>query len=253
MKNSYFTDRISDLKNKILQQLEVLKTTQTIYPSKDKVFRALEETLLEDLKVIVLGQDPYSDGSGIGLSFDNIIYDTKAQAEENAYVAKENKLLKEKGITLQRSPGHCYAKMSPSLNNVLTEIHSATNYEFITMNSDSYFQHLPAQGVLLLNTALTVEKGKPNSHKELWQDFTKELIQHISDSKDFVVFMLWGANALSYSAFIDEKKHAIIGTSHPSPLSNTKPCGKYPPFTGSNCFVNCNKLLTKKKLTPIQW
>lgn len=117
----------------------------------------------------------------------------------------------------------------------------------------SNLAHLPEQGVLLLNTALTVEKGKPNSHKELWHDFTKELIAHISDTQPYTIFMLWGANALAYSAYIDQKKHDIIGSSHPSPLSNTKTCGKYPPFTGSKPFSKANKLLTKHKLEPIIW
>ncbi len=196
--------------------LEIMSSLvgKTIYPSRDKTFRALEECSLDDVKVIILGQDPYhTPGVATGLAFD---------------VAD-------------------YSKPQPSLRNILTEmVHD-------TQQIPSNLYELPAQGVLLLNTALSVEQGMPNTHKDLWDPFTKELLTHISQSKDFVIFVLWGANAISYLPYIDQKKHKIIASSHPSPFSWEKPCGKFPSFKGSNPFTQINKFLKTKKIEEIKW
>jgi uracil-DNA glycosylase len=187
---------------------------KTIYPSKDKIFRALEECPLDNVKVVILGQDPYhTPGVATGLAFD--VSD--------------------------------YSKPQPSLRNIFIEM--SHDIESVPNN----FDELPAQGVLLLNTALTVEEREPNIHKDLWDPFTKELLGHISQSKDFVVFVLWGANAISYLPYIDQKKHKIVASSHPSPFSWEKPCGKFPPFKGSKPFTQINKFLKTKKIEEIKW
>lgn len=195
---------------------EILETLKgkTVFPSKDKIFRALEECPLDNVKVVILSQDPYyTPGVATGLAFDVLDY----------------------------------SKPQPSLRNILSEMIDDTKQPIGELNK------LPVQGVLLLNTALTVEQGMPNIHKNLWDPFTKELLGHISQSKDFVIFVLWGANAISYLPYIDQKKHKIVASSHPSPLSWEKPCGKFPPFKGSKPFTQINKFLKTKKLSEINW
>ena len=224
MTNSYFTTQLDILAKEALKNLN-WNTTQ-IYPSRVNTFKALEECPINTLKVVILGQDPYyTEGLATGLAFD----------------VPSN---------LKNYP--------PSLNNIIEcinkeGIQTATLDPIKGQIYDSILGSLPSQGVLLLNTALSVEQNKPNVHKKLWESFTKELISHISDSTENIIFLLWGANAISYIPYINQKKHTIFGSSHPSPLSYKKSCGKFPPFTEANHFAKVNKLLTKQKKGEILW
>lgn len=194
--------------------MDSLPKDVTIYPSKEKIFRALEECPIQKLKVVILGQDPYhTPNVATGLAFD---------------VAD-------------------YSKMQPSLKNIMLEFMEDTGKPASELNT------WPEKGILLLNTALTVEESKPNSHKTIWEPFTKGLIAHISETCNSVVFLLWGANALSYIPFINTVKHKIIGSSHPSPFSYEKNCGKFVPFKGSKPFTQANKWFKTKKIEEIDW
>ena len=109
------------------------------------------------------------------------------------------------------------------------------------------------QGVLLLNTALTVQKGHKNSHSSIWSDFTNAIIEKISNKMNGIVFVLWGAPALTKLSLIDTKKHEILISSHPSGLSNNKQLGKYPAFSSIDQFGTINKLLKKCGKEEIVW
>ena len=198
---------------------------KVIYPSPTKVFRAFKETPLENINIVILLQDPYHDGRATGLCLDN----------------------------------HKDKKMSPSLQNYFKELEKDIPYEDNKNTSrleysinNSYLGHLPSQGILLLNTALTVEQGSPNSHKELWQPFTKKVIEKLN-SKDNIVWILWGANALMYKQYITNETHRFVISSHPSPLSVKKPLGKYPSFEDSKPFSTANLYLEEMDKTPIKW
>uniref|UniRef100_A0A7S1UZC4 Uracil-DNA glycosylase-like domain-containing protein n=1 Tax=Grammatophora oceanica TaxID=210454 RepID=A0A7S1UZC4_9STRA len=107
------------------------------------------------------------------------------------------------------------------------------------------------QGVLLLNSVLTVQEGKANSHKNMgWEDFTDAIIGTINEEKENVVFLLWGRPAQEKGNGVDESKHTVIRTSHPSPLGATKTAS---PFLGSRCFSRCNEALVAAGKEPIDW
>lgn len=186
------------------------------YPESGKIFRAFNECPPKDLKVIVLGQDPYHDGSAIGLSFDNN-YDTEGKPF-----------------------------LPPSLNKILKEIQDDTGESNYDTKKDSWLGHLPSQGVLLLNTALTVEPRKAGSHAGLWKAFTEQIIKDIS-KYDNIVWILWGNHAKSYKAQIVNNTHYIIEGGHPSPLNTSVS------FTGGKYFSRCNNVLNLKGLKSIRW
>lgn len=188
------------------------------HPKMENVFRAFNECPVEDLKVVILGQDPYHDGSATGLAFDNL-----------------------------REP----EKLSPSLKAIIKEIQDCPIEDTIYFMSEedkttSYLGHLPSQGVLLLNTALTVEHGKAGSHAKLWQEFTEQLIKDIN-RKDNIVWILWGNHAKKYKKFIDNNTHYLIEGGHPSPLNTSVP------FSGGKYFSECNSFLRTVNKSPIEW
>jgi len=181
--------------------------TKIIYPATHTVFRAFKEIPFEDVRVVILGMDPYHDGSATGIAFDN---------PKNG-------------------------KISPSLRNILKEIEEDTGKPSIGFdNSSSYLEHLPSQGVLLLNTALTVEKGNPGSHLDTWKSFTYNVIKALS-KKEKLIWVLWGKKAQKFKPNINPK-HIIIESAHPSPFS-------YRLFKGCKCFTQVNDKLAK----PIIW
>jgi len=194
------------LKEKIIPYLKARKSEDIIiFPMESNILRAFKEVPFDSVQVVILGQDPYHDGSATGLAFDNS-------------VAK---------------------KPSPSLRNILKEVAEDTG-EKPTPKVLSYLEHLPTQGVLLLNTALTVEKGSPESHLELWQEFTQEVIKALN-AKQKLVWVLWGAKAQKFSKNINPN-HTIVAAAHPSPFS-------YHKFKGCKCFTEVNKHL----VNPIKW
>ena len=169
--------------NKLIETINKKRLTTTIYPSKEQVFRVFD-LALEDIKVVILGQDPYHNpDQACGLSFS--VND---------------------GVTLPKS-----------LINIYKELHDDLGIKPAkTGNLESWFK----QGVFLLNAVLTVEKNSPASHSKMgWENFTDYIIENISEKNENVVFVLWGSYARSKNKLIDSSKHKIIESSHPSPLS----------------------------------
>lgn len=187
-------------------------STQTIYPSMFDIFNSMKTTAFEQIKVVLLGQDPYhNEGQAMGLSFS---------------VPKGKEI-------------------PPSLVNIYKEIKSELGCE-IPKSGD--LTGWARQGVLLLNTVLTVRAHQANSHKgKGWEIFTDSIIKKISERKEGVVFLLWGANARSKSQFIDKSKHLILECAHPSPLS------AYNGFFGCGHFKKTNEYLIKMGKEPIEW
>ena len=184
----------------------------TVYPSMYDIFNSMKMTAFDDIKVVIIGQDPYhEEGQAMGLSFSV-----------------------PKGI-----------EIPPSLKNIYKEISSETGF---AMPNHGDLTGWATQGVLLLNSVLTVRKGQANSHKNKgWEFFTDGIIKKISDKKQNVVFLLWGANARSKKALIDTKKHLVLETVHPSPLS------AYNGFFGSGHFVKANEYLKANGQQTIDW
>ena len=186
--------------------------TKTVYPNMYNIFNCFKATSFSDVKVVILGQDPYHEvGQAHGLSFS--VPD---------------------GI-----------KFPPSLKNIFKELKSDLN---IDMPLSGDLTKWAKQGVLLLNTVLTVEEGKPNSHKDSgWRKFTDDVISLLSKREKPIVFILWGNNAKEKKALIDTSKHYIIESAHPSPFS----CNYG--FYGSKPFSKTNEFLTKNNQKPIDW
>lgn len=195
------------IKEHILPQLK----DKTFYPSTENILRAFKECPYDNLKVVILGQDPYHDGSAVGIAFDNYIQQKKT---------------------------------SPSLRNILIEMEKDVGYSWD--GEASALGHLPEQGVLLLNTALTVSPSKPASHTELWKPFTEQLITDLQQ-KDNIIWILWGKHAQGYKHLITNPTHKFIESAHPSPLSASRG------FFGSKPFSKCNALLKDLGLSPIKW
>lgn len=189
------------------------KLNKTIYPSESEQFSAYELTPLENIKVVILGQDPYH---GVN------------QANGLAFSVH-------KGIAIP-----------PSLRNIYKELESDIN-GFIAPNHGS-LTAWAQQGVFLLNTALTVEATKAGSHSNIgWQNLTDATIREINDHCENVVFILWGSHAQKKRPFINEDKHHILASAHPSPLSS------YRGFFGSKPFSKANQYLNEHGKESINW
>lgn len=187
-------------------------STRTIYPPMFDIFNSMKITAFNDIKVVLLGQDPYhNQGQAMGLSF-------------SVPKGKE---------------------VPPSLVNMYKEINAELG---IPISKSGDLTSWAKQGVLLLNTVLTVREHQPNSHKgKGWEVFTDSIIKKISDKREGVVFLLWGANARSKKSLIDKSKHLILESVHPSPLS------AYAGFFGCGHFKKANEYLIKMGKTPIDW
>lgn len=198
-----------------LELREFLKneySTKIIYPNMYDIFNALKYTSYKDTKVLILGQDPY-------------------HGENQAH-----------GLAFSVKPG---VKTPPSLLNMYKELNSEYGC-FIPNNG--YLVPWTEQGVLLLNTALTVRAHEANSHKgKGWEVFTDNIIKLLNERHDPVIFVLWGNNARSKKKLIDTQKHYIIESAHPSPLSASRG------FFGSKPFSKINEILISLGKTPIDW
>lgn len=184
-----------------------------IYPPMEDCLRAL---YTKEPKVILLGMDPYhNEGSAVGLCF------------------SLPKNIKE---------------INPSFKSIQKEI---KNNGFNVNLQSGNISNWSEQGVILLNTALTVEKGDPGSHLEYWSDFTQNLLEFISNKHKNIIALLWGKDAQSYQDNI--KSNYIIKTSHPMPLAAYKSFNGNPAFIGSNCFNLCNEYLQKQGKKSINW
>ena len=185
--------------------------TKTIFPRKELVFRAFA-TDLNSIKVVILGQDPYhTPGAAEGLAFSV--------------------------PTSQPIP--------PSLINIYKEIDSDIGHHANLRGSLASWQR---QGVLLLNTVLTVEAHRAGSHRgKGWETFTTEVIKYLNAERPHLVFILWGRDARNKKVLIDASKHLILESAHPSPLS------AYHGFFGSRPFSKCNTWLEQHGLEPVEW
>lgn len=191
----------------------------SIFPAKNQTFQALNLCELGNIKVVILGQDPYpTKGHANGLSF---------------------------------SVQPTVFPLPKSLQNIFKELKA--NYpEKDILNGD--LTSWAKQGVLLLNTTLTVQEGIPNSHsKQGWEIFTDEIILKISQNRNQVVFLLFGKNAHSKESLIDANRHLVIKTSHPSPLGVFKSGKDFVAFQGSNIFTLTNSYLKSHEKAEINW
>ena len=193
------------------QKVENEYTSGECFPPKEQIFRAFELTTFEDIKVVIIGQNTYhSDFQANGLCF---------SVSENV-------------------------KAPPSLKNIFTEL----NNDLGIQRTKTELNDWAKQGVLLLNATLSVRAHSPNSHKDLgWEKFTDFVIKEISESRENIVFVLWGAFAQKKEELIDSSKHFILKSAHPSPFS------VYRGFYGSKPFSKINEYLESKNLKPISW
>ena len=182
-----------------------------IYPNKDNIYNALKLISFDDIKVVILGQDPY-------------------HGEKEAH-----------GLAFSVQEG---IKLPPSLVNIFKELDSDLGIKRNKGNLEDWAK----EGVLLLNTVLTVRKDNPNSHKNKgWEKFTDSVIKVLNDKDDSIVFILWGNNAKNKKIFINNPKHLIIESTHPSPFS----C--HSGFFGSKPFSKTNDFLVKNSKKTINW
>ena len=186
--------------------------TKQIFPHPKNIFKAFELTPVNDVKVVILGQDPYHGAN---------------QAHGLAFSVQED------------------IKIPPSLNNIYKELYDDLN---IPIKRSGNLESWAKQGVLLLNSVLTVESGKANSHKNIgWEKFTQSVISLISKKKEILVFLLWGSYAHKKEGFIESNNHLILKSVHPSPLS------AYNGFFGSRHFSKANNFLKKNNIKEIVW
>lgn len=191
--------------------LEQEYATYTIYPEMENIFNALNVVKYEDVKVVIIGQDPYHEPN---------------QAHGLAFSVQDG------------------VEIPPSLVNIYKEIESDLG---ITCKKTGNLLRWAKQGVLLLNTSLTVRRGQANSHRgKGWEIFTNEIIKFLSKREKPVVFLLWGSNAQAFAPQI-AKHHLILKAPHPSPLS------AYRGFLGCKHFSKTNEFLKSQNQTPIDW
>jgi len=196
----FFTDKEYLLKI-ISNELELQKRNKKIiHPPINHVFRAFYLTPLNKIKCVIIGMDPYHNGSAVGLAFS---------------VKHGNPI-------------------NPSLRTIYKELEN----EGYSINKNGNLTTWAKNGVLLLNTALTVEDGNPDSHSCIWWNFTRELISYLSKHNPNIHWILLGKNAHGLTPYINTKN--IHCTSHPMPLAANRPCGIFPPFLGSNVFRKIN-------------
>lgn len=200
--------------NDLIEKVEDEYQKHICFPPKELIFSAFDYCSFDDLKVVIIGQDPYhGDGEANGLCF---------SVNDNV-------------------------KIPPSLRNIFREI--ATDLDLIMMPTSGNLEHWAKQGILLLNASLTVRKDQANSHKHLkWNLFTDAVIQKISEEKENVVFLLWGSFAHKKGLKIDRNKHLVLESGHPSPMSANQ--GKW---FGNKHFSKTNEYLKSKGKAEIQW
>lgn len=186
--------------------------TKTVYPDMYDIFNALHYTQYQDVKVVILGQDPY-------------------HGPNQAH-----------GLSFSVKPG---VAAPPSLNNIYKELRNDLG---CYVPNNGYLKKWADQGVMLLNTVLTVRAGQANSHKNKgWEQFTDRVIHLLNDREEAIVFVLWGRNAHSKLKIITNPRHCIIRSVHPSPLSAHRG------FLGSKPFSKANKFLVSIGTEPVDW
>ena len=206
-------EKSQDYYKSLEKEIDLRYETSNVFPPKEKVFNAFFITPIDNLKVVILGQDPYHGlGQAQGLSFST----------------------------------PCNIKNPPSMQNILKEINDDLKRPSFCLDGD--LTPWAKEGVLLLNTILTVEESKPKSHHKLgWEIFTDNIIKYISHNCEDVVFLLWGGPAIKKAKLIDETRHHVLTAPHPSPLSS------YRGFFGCKHFSKTNEILDLIDKKPINW
>ena len=198
-----------------------------MFPRQDKIFKVFSKYGPKKIKCVILGQDPYI----------------------NYIFHKNSKISQANGLSFSVSKKF---KIPPSLKNIYKELEESTGFKKPDHGDlSSWFKY---EKVMLLNSALSVEEGKSNSHASIWKEFTDNVIQYISKKNKHCVFILWGNFSKSKSCLVDNKKHLIIKGVHPSPLSaryNRK--GEKDSFFGHNYFNKTNDFLKSKGIEIIDW
>jgi uracil-DNA glycosylase len=221
-----YKNNIAKINEYLSHCLEVTQGKVNIFPYPDDLYNGLNMTPLNEIKLVVLGQDPYFnfemiDGKmvpqGMGLSFSVL-----------------------EGINIP-----------PSLVNIYKNLQKFGHTNFEPKHGNLTFW--AKQGCLLLNTSLTVQAKCPNGHEEKWKDITDAFISFVSDKTENVVFMLWGAPSLKKLSLIDNAKHKILISSHPSPLSANNKLRQYESFMNTDHFGDCNKYLKENGKSEILW
>jgi uracil-DNA glycosylase len=209
----YFSQPESEYAQQMLEKVLVARNEgKIIYPQQDRIFHALIATPFSQARVVILGQDPYhGPGQAEGLSFSV-----------------------PRGIPIP-----------PSLKNIFKELEKDLG---IPVARHGHLESWARQGVLLLNTVLTVEEGRPASHAgHGWEKLTDGIIKKLSNERNHLIFLLWGKHAQQKASLIDASKHTILTAPHPSPLS------AYQGFFGCHHFSRVNELLKDHGEVPITW
>lgn len=200
----YFAELVDFVRNEY--------ATRTIYPPASRIFAAFDACPVDDVKVVILGQDPYH---GPGMA---------------------------NGLCFSVNPG---VPVPRSLVNIFKEIHDETGS---VPPADGDLSRWARQGVLLLNATLTVRHSEAASHQgHGWERFTDEAVRQLAAQREGLVFMLWGSSAGRKAEMIDQSKHLVLRSAHPSPLSASRG------FFGNRHFVTANDYLRSRGLTPIEW
>jgi len=196
----------------LIQFLSAESQNNEIYPPKNLIFNAFKQCSFEDVRVVLLGQDPYhgpNQANGLCFSVNNDV------------------------------------RFPPSLKNIFKEIEDDIG---TAIPQTGHLERWAKQGVLMLNSTLTVRQGQAGSHqKQGWEEFTDGVIKLISDKKENIIFLLWGAYAQKKGTVIDDTKHHILSSAHPSPLSARRG------FFGNKHFSKANNYLKSMNLQPITW
>lgn len=193
-------------------RMEYTSPAWKVYPPASKIFAAFDSTPFNDVKVVIIGQDPYH-GPG--------------QAN---------------GLAFSVNPG---IPFPPSLLNIFKEVQAETGKP---LPPDGDLSRWAYQGVLLLNSSLSVREHSPKSHAGIgWERFTDAAVRHLAEKKENLVFMLWGADAIRKGSFIDRNRHLVLTSPHPSPLSAHRG------FFGNGHFLKANEYLMSHGNTPIEW
>ena len=219
-----FTENLKLINKYLSHCLNETKGKINIFPYPDLVFNALNITPLDKIKIVILGQDPY--------------FNSRLCNGEDIPEAMGLSFSVPKNMPIPSSLKNIY-------KNLLKYGHIKKIPEHGNLSFWAY------QGILLLNTILTVQKGHPNGHLKKWTKLTDALIKFISDNTNNVVFLLWGANAYEKYNLIDDKKHKIIVSSHPSGLSCNKPFKTFKCFNETDHFSEANKYLEKHNKTSV--
>ena len=199
---------------KLKEFLDYEYAHHVIYPARENIFNAFKLTPLEQVKVVIFGQDPYHE---------------PGQAQGLAFSVPNN------------------VKVPPSLVNIFKEIEIEFNTVIFDKSGD--LTYLSKQGVLLLNPILTVREHCPMSHNiKEYEEFTRDVISALNSQNQPIVFMLWGSKAKAYSKLLDNKKHLVLTATHPSPLGANQGG-----WFNSGIFVKCNDFLVKNGVKPINW